>query len=267
MTGAPGTARASGVVGAALLAATSFRLAWESELQRRWNFLLQLLFMVVNDITWVVFWLLVFTHRHSIRGWSQDDVLTLFAVLTYAFGVGIGLLYGCRRLGRWIRDGTLDPWLAQPRPVLVRVLTGRISPPLLGDLVFGPVLYLLTGTATVEGMARLLVLGTLGGLIVTAFVLATESVTFWVGGDGEFASVAFTALTIMASYPATIFAGVAKFLVFTIVPAAFVATVPAELIIDPSWGQLGQLLLVVAVTWTIAVATFQRGLRRYVRGG
>lgn len=53
---------------------------------------------------------------------------------------------------------------------------------------------------------------------------------------------------------------------FTVVPAAFISTVPARLLIDFAWDDAITLLLAgicfVAIGWT----TFQLGLRRYSSG-
>ena len=44
----------------------------------------QMTVMVVNDVVWVVFWLLFFDRVGTVRGWDTDRVLLLFAVLTTA---------------------------------------------------------------------------------------------------------------------------------------------------------------------------------------
>ena len=62
------------------------------------------------------------------------------------------------------------------------------------------------------------------------------------------------------------FDGVARFLLFTILPAAFIGAVPAEFVRSFSWTVLGQLLLVTTVFLTLAIVVFYRGLRRYESG-
>ena len=88
----------------------SLRAAWAAQTSRRASFLIKLAMMVINDVTWVIFWLLVFSHKHSIRGWQVRDVMVLFAVLTVVgelvLPLGIGLVsasivmsYADRRAG------------------------------------------------------------------------------------------------------------------------------------------------------------------------
>lgn len=254
------------MIGTLRVALTSWRLAWLSEISRRISFLVQMLFMCINDAVWVVFWLLVFSHRESIRGWERDEVLVLFAIVTATYGVGIGLFYGVRRLGDRIRDRDLDPYLAQPRPVVVRVLFSRIHPPLLGDLAFGPVLFTFaTGGDDPMQWLRYAMVVVLAASIVVAFILAWESVAFWAESGSEMAGVAFTAITVLSTYPSAIYAGVVKVIVFTVVPAVFIGSVPAEIVLTPSWQQLGMLCSAAAVAWVVALGVFHAGLRRHLR--
>ncbi|MCW2928659.1 MAG: putative transporter, permease protein [Thermoleophilia bacterium] len=244
-----------------------WQLAWRAEVGRRASFLLQLLFMCINDLAWVVFWLLVFSHRDAIRGWDRAEVLVLFAIVTFTYGIGIGMFYGVRRLGERIRRRELDPWLAQPQPIVLRVLFSRIHPPLLGDLVFGPVLFALAGSNTPGAWLRYIGVALLASAIITAFLLATESLTFWLDTGSEFAGVAFTAITVLSTYPASIYSGVVKLVVFTIVPAAFIGSVPAEVVLDPSARLVGMLVLAAVASWVVALSVFHLGVRRYLRVG
>ncbi|HEV8114766.1 MAG TPA: ABC-2 family transporter protein, partial [Acidimicrobiales bacterium] len=71
---------------------------------------------------------------------------------------------------------------------------------------------------------------------------------------------------LMGAYPVDVFAGAVKVLLFSVVPAAFVATVPARLIDDFDLALAGQLVGVAAIFALAAAATFTLGLRRYTSG-
>ncbi len=77
---------------------------------------------------------------------------------------------------------------------------------------------------------------------------------------------ATNAIITFSLYPITVFDGTAKFLLFTIIPAAFVGAVPAEFVRSFSWSSLVQLLVAAIVLLVLAVTAFYWGLRRYESG-
>src|SRR5205823_3711047 len=152
-------------------------------------------------------------------------------LMTFSIGAGMGLFNGVRRMSRTIVSGGLDPWLAQPAPVLLRVLFARVEPALMGDLVFGPVLFALTGHRDVGEWLRFLLAATLAAVMVTSFIVATESLAFWMRSGEEVANVALGALMVSGTYPADIYGGVGKILVYSLVPSALVTTTPARFVL------------------------------------
>ena len=81
---------------------------------RRTAFWTQILAMVVNDVAWVLFWLIFFHRVQSVRGWDAHQVLLLFAVLTTSAGLVLGLLSNCRRIPAAVQSGALDEVLSLP---------------------------------------------------------------------------------------------------------------------------------------------------------
>jgi len=71
---------------------------------------------------------------------------------------------------------------------------------------------------------------------------------------------------LLASYPADVFAGATKVLLYTAVPAAFVSGVPAELVDDFDVADAAMLLGVSGIFAGLGWATFTAGLRRYSSG-
>jgi ABC-2 type transport system permease protein len=58
----------------------------------------------------------------------------------------------------------------------------------------------------------------------------------------------------------------ARFILFTIIPAALIGAVPAEFIRAFTWTTLAELLVAGGVLLALALAVFHRGLRRYESG-
>jgi ABC-2 type transport system permease protein len=225
----------------------------------------QVSIMVLNDIVWVVFWVLFFRRVGSVRGWDGDRILLLLAVLTSAGGIALGILANARRVGTLAVDGHLDSVLALPVPPLAHLLVRRIEAVNVGDLVFGVLLFLTLGRPTLARTAVFVGAVAAVAVLLTGFLVLTGSLAFFIGRN-EGGELGFQAMILLGAYPVDIFAGAIKVLLYTVVPAAFVSSVPARLIedfdvVDALW------LAGVAGTFALAGWTaFTLGLRRYTSG-
>jgi ABC-2 type transport system permease protein len=225
----------------------------------------QVLIMVVNDVAWVVFWVLFFHRVGAIRGWDTRGVMLLLAVLTTTGGVVLGLLSNARSIGRMVTDGELDAVLALPVATLPYLLVRRVNATNIGDVVFGVSLYVVACDPTWQ-RTLLFVVGTgCASVLLTGFLVLTGSLAFFAGRD-DAGELSFHAILLLASYPVDVFGGTAKVLLYTVLPAAFVASVPAKLMasFDPRVAVVtaAASLLFAAAGWT----TFTLGLRRYTSG-
>jgi ABC-2 type transport system permease protein len=239
----------------------AFQEAWAN----RAGFWTQVSVMVVNDLVWVVFWIVFFERVGQMRGWDVELVLLLQAVLTTAGGVALGVFANVRRIGALAADGGLDAALALPVPTLSHLLLRRVHTSSLGDFVFGVVLFALAGEPTLRRTAIYLFGVVVSAALLIGFLVATGSLAFFLGRQ-EGGDLGFQAMILLGAYPADIFTGGTRFLLYTIVPAAFVASVPAQLIedFDPTMAlaSVGAAVVFVALGWT----TFHLGLRRYTSG-
>jgi ABC-2 type transport system permease protein len=231
----------------------------------RQAFWVQVLAMVVNDLAWVAFWILFFDRVGTVRGWDADRVLLLFAVLTTSAGLVLGFLSNARSVGRLAAEGQLDAVLALPVPPLAYLLVRRIETTNLGDFAFGILLFAAAGSPTLERTA-IYVAGTLtGAVLLTGFLVATGSLAFF-GGRGETGEFGLHAMLLLSSYPADIFTGASKAILYTAVPAAFVAAVPSTLVDDFDPVRAAALAAAAATFAFIGWLLFTLGLRRYTSG-
>ena len=246
------------------LVATS-RAAFLEAWANRSGFWTQVITMVVNDLAWIAFWALFFRRVGTIRGWDTSRVLLLLAVLTTAGGIVLGLLANARAVGRLAAAGELDAALALPVDPLGHLLVRRINTTNLGDIAFGIVLFAVACNPTLERTAIFVVGVVASGALMTGFLIAVGSISFFVGRD-DAGELGFHAMLMFAAYPVDVFGGTAKLFLSTVLPAAFVATVPARLVDDfeprLAAALLGMSALFVALGW----ATFHAGLKRYTSG-
>ncbi len=245
--------------------ATTWRSAWLEAWANRRSFWLQIVAMIVNDVVWIVFWWLFFRRVGELRGWDIDDVIVLFAILTTSAGFVLGLTNNVRRIGDLASSGGLDAVLALPTPPLLHLLARRIETVNVGDLFFGLGLFVVLGDPS-PARFGLYVFGVVCSVLVLGgFLVLAGSASFFTSRN-EAGDLGFHAILLFANYPVDIFSGVARFLLYGVVPAAFVSTVPAKLIdsFEPWWA-LG-LTAVALGTATLAWAVFTLGLRRYTSG-
>jgi ABC-type uncharacterized transport system ATPase subunit len=129
----------------------------------------------------------------------------------------------------------------------------------LNDVVGTTVFLTSHDVADIEHVAQRVIVISAGRIIYD------HSVSFFTG-RGEPGGLGLQAMLLLASYPVNIFTGTLKALLYTAVPAAFVAAVPAELIDHPTWGEAVPLLAVSAIFGVLGWLTFTLGLRRYTSG-
>jgi ABC-2 type transport system permease protein len=243
----------------------TFRGAMTDALARRASFYSQVSIMVVNDLAWIVFWVIFFRRVDNVRGWNVDTVLLLYATLTTSAGLVLGLLSNARRIPQIVDDGSLDHVLTLPVTPLPQLLVRKIDPVNLGDVAFGLVLFAAVGHPTLPRVAVYLFAVACSALVLTGFLVATGSIAFF-AGRSQGGDLSLHAMLMLASYPASIFTGYTKGLLFTVVPAAFVSSVPSSLVDEFSWPAAAALAAAALVFATLGWTVFSLGLRRYTSG-
>jgi ABC-2 type transport system permease protein len=225
----------------------------------------QMLIMAINDLVWVIFWVLFFDQVGSLGGWDRDTILVLQAVLTTAGGLSLGFFANARHIGSMAVGGELDAVLALPVSPLRFVLVRRIEPVNLGDLAFGLVLFFVACDPTPSRTVVFLLASLASAILLTGFLVLAGALAFF-SGRSESGELGFHSMLLLGAYPVDLFAGAIRVLLFTVIPAAFIAAVPAQLVEDLELGRAAALAGVATVLALAAGATFTAGLRRYTSG-
>jgi ABC-2 type transport system permease protein len=249
------------------------RFAWgyllanfQSALEYRLSFASQVFAMLLNDLMWLIFWLAYFGRFQVVAGWGRDDIVMLWTVVAAGFGLGTTLCGNVFRLAGMIVRGELDFYLALPKPVLPHALISRMSLTAPGDIAFGLIVFsVLVQPTPVQVLLFLLFMVTTATILVS-FGVITQSLAFWLGNAEGLAQQLTNALISFSTYPTVIFSSTVKLLLFTLIPAGFIAYVPVQLLREFSWPLFGG-LLAFAISMIVAAATvFRYGLRRYESG-
>lgn len=243
---------------------------WKTNLlaamEYRASFLSQVLGMMLNNAVYFAVWIVFFDRFKEVRGWDLHDMVLLFAIVATGFGLAAFLFGNGLVLADVIAGGGLDYYLALPRPVLLHVLASRSRVSGLGDLAYGLLTFALADTFGPAGVARFVLASVLSMVVFLSFLVLVQSLTFWIGNSSMLGAQTINALLTFSMYPITLFDGTAKFMLFTLLPAAFIGTVPAQLVRQFTWTGLAQLLIAAGLLLALAVAVFQRGLRKYESG-
>ena len=237
-----------------------------SVMEYRTSFLLQVLGMMANNFIYFAIWIIFFNRFKEVRGWGIGDMYVTFGILASAFGL-VSLLFGnAFNLSDIISKGRLDYYLSMPRPVLLHTVSSRMISSGMGDFTYGFISYALSGQFTLDGLSRFILGTVLAAAVFAAFLIAIQSLAFWLGMMSNFTNLALNAMLTFGIYPITLFDNYAKFILFTIIPAALMGAVPAEFVRSFSWQVLTELLIGAIAFLFIAVAVFRLGLKRYESG-
>jgi ABC-2 type transport system permease protein len=222
--------------------------------------------MMLNNLMLLFFWKMLFTNFPALNGWVFLDVVTLYAVVAAGFGL-TGIIFGnAGNVARIIASGDLDYYLALPADPLLHLLVSHMSMTDWGDLFFGVLLYLIAVPLAWQRLPLFLGLTILVSTIFVGFSVIVGSLTFWMGRADQLAERLRLSLLNFSLYPIDIFPGVARLLLYTLIPSAFVGSVPAQLLRTFDAGWFLRLIACALIISLSARWIFYRGLRRYESG-
>src|SRR5262245_20826556 len=248
------------------LAAAYTRLNLNAQLEYRGAFISQVAAMFLNDGVWVVFWILFFTRFPVLRGWSLDDVITVWAVTAAGFGLAHAIYGNALMLPGVIARGQLDAWMLYPRALLPHMLLGRMNATAWGDALFGYAVYLALVRPDLAHLVLFIALTLSVAVVFVGFSVFTGSPGFFLGDASSLADQWRAAMISFSTYPAVLFEGVIKLLLFTLVPAGFVSYLPVRALHNLSLADAGLALAGACGVLAAGVALFYLGLRRYESG-
>ncbi|WP_443077894.1 ABC transporter permease [Streptomyces sp. NBC_01450] len=218
--------------------------------------------------------LLMFSRVDRLGGYSLPEVAFLYGVSATSFGITDLAVGSMDRLGRRVRDGTLDTLLVRPVPVLAQVAADRFALRRLGRVTQG---LLVLGYAMVVldidwTPLRLLMvpLMLLCGAAVFAAVFVAGGAFQFVAQDASEVQNSFTyGGTTLLQYPPTVFAKDLVRGVTYVLPLAFVNWLPGLYVLGrpypldlPTWVAFTP-PLVAAGCCALAGIAWRAGLRSY----
>ncbi|MEU6878521.1 ABC transporter permease [Streptomyces sp. NPDC046712] len=218
--------------------------------------------------------LLMFGQVQGLGGFSFAEVAFLYGTTSTSFGLADLTMGSLQRMGKRVRDGSLDMFLMRPAPVLAQVAADKFALRRLGRVAQGVfvlvwALLILPVEWTVLKVLLLPVMVVCGALIFSAVMVVGASALFWAQDAAEVTSSFTYGGNTLLQYPPAIFAQDLVRGVVYVVPLAFVNWLPGLYVLGreapsgvPAWTAFGS-PLVAAVCCGLAGLAWRAGLRSY----
>ncbi|MER5256304.1 MULTISPECIES: ABC transporter permease [unclassified Streptomyces] len=218
--------------------------------------------------------LLMFSQVDRLGGYSLSEIAFLYGATCTSFGIADLALGSMDRLGKRVRDGTLDTLLVRPAPVIAQVAADRFGLHRIGRLLQGALVLVYALVVLDIGWtplkALMVPLMLLCGAGIFAAVFVAGAAFQFVAQDAAEVQNAFTyGGTTLLQFPPTVFAKDLVRGATFILPLAFVNWIPALYVLGrpypldlPTWVAFTP-PLVAAVLLALAGLAWRTGLRSY----
>ncbi|MGW1009767.1 ABC transporter permease [Streptomyces termitum] len=278
--GLPEDVRPPGPLGTAADAWRAYRMVagmWiRSTMAYRTSFVLTLVTSFCVTFFDFVVILLMFGQVRGLGGFAFAEIALLYGLTGTAFGIADLTMGSLQRMGRRIRDGSLDGFLLRPAPLIAQVAADKFALRRLGRVLQGLMvlvwsLVLLRGEVAWTPLKVLMVPGAVlcGAVIFSAVMVLGASALFWLQDAAEVTNAFTYGGNTLLQYPPTVFARDLVRGVVYVIPLAFVNWLPALHLLDrpvppgvPAWAAFAPPLVALACCGIAALA-WRAGVRSY----
>jgi len=233
-----------------------------------WSFV-ELFWMTVN----VMMVSVVYEHTDAVAGWTKYQMMLLVgtSMLIQRFLMGF-FWSSIFEMGRNIRSGNFDFFLAQPGNVMFMATTRKLDPDSLANSIVAMALVaysahrlnLHPGFIDIALYALLVFCGL---IIHYSMLVLSISLAFWITSAQGIEGSYFT-LAEFSRLPREAFRGIANGVANVVfvwaLPMVIVSNVPARTLLSGFDPKLVAWVVVSTVIWlSVAIIVFNRGIRRY----
>ena len=235
----------------------------------RASFVMQIIGMALNNVAFIVVWILFIDVFGNLNGWGAAEVIALQGYNAFIFGLAFTFAGGLMPLRGMILNGGFDSLLLSPRALLTRAFTLDIRTSAIGDLLYGVIcvgiyIYLIGGGWYHALMLTMFAVPAF--LIFVSILLISSSVAFFIADSEDLSRSIFELFFAPSMYPSGGFQGMARFLLTFVIPSITVAGLPIELLSNFSWFWFAVIWILAFVWPCIAYWFFLQGLKRYESG-
>lgn len=215
----------------------------------------------LSNGAFLLLWLSLYSGRHVLNGVPLKDFLVLFSVLA----VGSGAVTTCT--GRLFEipvafaSGEMTVLASQPGPLLSRFLVSKVEPSGIGDIMFGLVILAAAEALGAEVHHGFWLVGV--AVCAATYVSWIVLVSSLAVTDARFPAFAAQSLFTLGIFPGFALPDAYRVLLYTVVPTAFFAVLPARLALLSRLEDLLLLIAGVVALAVVAAVTWRRTLRQW----
>lgn len=243
-----------------------FKFNLSSVMEYRASFLIQSFGMILNNSAFIFFWWILFNNVKSIGGYGFKDEMMLWAIASTSFGITFVTFGNLGQITRMILNGELDTYLLQPKDPLINILCSKTIVSAWGDMLYGIILFFFLYGFDIKRFLLFMLLCITGALIFCAVIVTIHSLSFHAGSTEGLAQLTTEFLISFSIYPEGIFTGGIKYILYTLIPVAFMVYIPSRIIESFSIKLLLEVLCVGLVWIMLAYTMFYKGLKKYESG-
>ena len=159
---------------------TSIKYALQREMLNKVTFLTNIIFMILNNACFIVQWVILYSLKENVGGYTLREVLLLWGLAASTFGASRFFFKDAFNLTEIINDGKLDVYLIQPKNVLISSITSSVDVSALGDMLYGFIMLFIYGFS-IKSFLLFTLFTICGALTTTAVSIIFSSLTFWFG--------------------------------------------------------------------------------------
>lgn len=222
--------------------------------------------MIANNLIFFSIWWVFFRQFQDVSGWQMKDMVALMAIGSGAYGFMQIAFGGVKQLSRIIMNGDLDPFMTQPKNLLVHLVGSRSISKGWGNMLTCLLLIFLGDLATFSSLPLIFLSILSGGIVFASFGIIAHSLVFWLGSVESLSRKYCDSLYLFALYPTNIYSGVLQLIMFTVIPAGIIGYLPVELLRNFSWMQLIFMMGSSSLFLCLAFFIFHLGLKKYESG-
>lgn len=210
-----------------------------AEFQYRTNVITGIVGSILYQLTsFLTVWIIV-DQFNTLAGWSLSEIMLLYGMRMMAHGVFYATTSQIFELDRLIVNGEFDRYLLRPIPPLIQVLVRKVRVNAFGDLLGGAALLAAAGyrsdidwSFTAVIMLTAAIIG--GALVEGATQIVLSSLAFRFLRIYALQSIVSQLFNVYGNYPFPIFPRLLQYVLTFALPIAFVAYLPASIILDRS---------------------------------